>query len=175
MLVSDHTTINDIEHEMVRRGFFPSHDQNISYISMTGSRSCNIAHSDTMRDLLTSLLSHFHIHYQCALNPDGTLKDASEIEIFNDPDNTTPITSGSWTSGHSHDKARMTEIIDAEHDTTDNPKAAKKCKRRKAKKQEAKSDEDNDDFVGSASKSESASGSEESDSDEITLEEVNGL
>ena len=36
---------------------------------------------------------------QCALNVDGTLKDASEIEFFDDIDNTMPIASMSQISG----------------------------------------------------------------------------
>jgi hypothetical protein len=36
---------------------------------------------------------------QCALNPDGTFKEASKINFFYDPDDTTPIASGSQTSG----------------------------------------------------------------------------
>ena len=36
---------------------------------------------------------------QCALNPDGTLKEASEINFFYDPDDATPIASGNRTSG----------------------------------------------------------------------------
>ena len=39
---------------------------------------------------------------QCALNPDGSLKDASEITWHHDPDDETPIASGSKPSGSSH-------------------------------------------------------------------------
>jgi hypothetical protein len=60
-VVSDCTTINDIEHELARRGFFPSTNQDLSYISMTGSRYRRIAHSDSMKDLLAGPLSHFQI------------------------------------------------------------------------------------------------------------------
>jgi hypothetical protein len=167
-----------------------------------------------MRDLLAGPLSHFQIRCrflggsgkfsirfkyvpcpyflldQCALNADGTLKDASEIEFFNDVDDTMPIASTSRTSGmhlfinlpvnseywascagRSRDKARMTEIIDAELDTTDDTKAVRKRKR-KTKTKETKSDKEDNDFVGSSSDLNSTSDSEESDSVEITLEEV---
>lgn len=120
---------------------------------------------------------------QCALNADGTLKDTSEIKIFNDVDDTTPITSMSWISGmdsfpillvnsncwascagRSRDKAQMTEIIDAELDTTmDDTKVVQKCKR-KTKAKEMKSDKEDDDFVGSSGHSDSTSDGKESDS-----------
>ncbi|KAF8154047.1 hypothetical protein B0H34DRAFT_809637 [Crassisporium funariophilum] len=111
---------------------------------------------DAMVDLLASPLSHFQIccwflggSDQCALNPDGTLKDASKISFFNDPDDTTPIASGSRTS--------------------DDCKAALKRKRT-AKKKGVQSD--NHDFVGSSSNLNSTSDSKQSDSVEITLKEL---
>ena len=39
---------------------------------------------------------------QCALNPDGSLKDASEIAWHHDPDDEMPIAFGSKPSGSSH-------------------------------------------------------------------------
>ena len=39
---------------------------------------------------------------QCALNPDGSFKDASEITWHHDPDDETPIASGSKPTGSSH-------------------------------------------------------------------------
>lgn len=65
----------------------------------------------------------------------------------------------------------MTEIIDAESDTPDDTKAVRKCKR-KAKTKETRSDKEDNDFVGSSSDTDSTSHGEESDSVEITLEEV---
>ena len=39
---------------------------------------------------------------QCALNLDGSLKDASEIPWFNDPDDEIPVASGSTLTGLIH-------------------------------------------------------------------------
>ncbi|KAF8152347.1 hypothetical protein B0H34DRAFT_664204, partial [Crassisporium funariophilum] len=41
---------------------------------------------------------------QCALNPDGTLKDASEINFLYDPDDATPIASGKITNDETSGK-----------------------------------------------------------------------
>ena len=199
-------------HKQARRGFFPSTNQDLSYILMTGSRYHCIAHSDTMKDLLAG---HFQIHCsflggsgkfsirlkfrqwpnflldQCALNADGTLKDASKIEFFNDVDDTIPIISTSRTSGmhlflvlpvnsdrrvscagRSHDKAQMTEIIDAELDTMEDdakvvPPVRKR--KRKAKTKETQSDKEDDNFIESSGDSDPTL---DGDSVEITLKEV---
>ncbi|KAI9441140.1 hypothetical protein F5148DRAFT_1293400 [Russula earlei] len=55
---------------------------------------------------------------QCALQPDGTLKDASDIVWFNDKDDDTPIASASTVqtarNQQTQNTARMQEIIEAE-------------------------------------------------------------
>ena len=60
-MVSDCTTINDIEHELARHGFFPAYNQNVPYITMMGLRFREVRRSDTMKDLLAGPLSHFQI------------------------------------------------------------------------------------------------------------------
>ncbi|SJK97314.1 uncharacterized protein ARMOST_00566 [Armillaria ostoyae] len=64
----------------------------------------------TMRELGVRPLMHLHFIVgllggaddweQCACNSDGTLKQASEIEWFNDPDNDVPTTGPSGSVGH---------------------------------------------------------------------------
>lgn len=45
---------------------------------------------------------------QCALNPDGSLKDASEIEFIHDPDDARPVTSSTTQPlGRGHRTKRM--------------------------------------------------------------------
>jgi hypothetical protein len=66
----------------------------------------------------------------------------------------------------------MTEIIDAELDTTDDTKAVTKAvrkRKRKTKTKETPSDKEDNNFVGSSSDSDPTS---DGDSVEITLEEV---
>ena len=130
---------------------------------------------------------------QCALNPNGSLKDASEITWHHDPNDETPIASGSKPSGSSHtafaiyqflisctDRAqrsrnvdRMAEIINAEQDSDnqDDPKPSRKRKR-KPKQKADESDKDDGDFAGSSSNSDSVSGDNDMDCVEITNIEV---
>lgn len=65
----------------------------------------------------------------------------------------------------------MAKIIDAECQTKDAPKVARKHKR-KPNKTAAESDNEGNDFVGSSSDSDSPSESEDSDGLEVTNEEV---
>ncbi len=71
------------------------------------------------------------------------------------------------------DTARMAKIIDAECETDDAPKVARKRKRKPNKmKMAAESDNEDNNFVESSSDSDSTAQSEDSDSVEITNEEV---
>ena len=72
------------------------------------------------------------------------------------------------------DTARMAKIIDAECETDDAPKVARKRKR-KPKKTAVESDNEDNDFVESSSDSGSTSQSEDSDGVEITNEEVSSF
>ena len=130
---------------------------------------------------------------QCALNPDGSLKDASEITWHHDRDDEKPIASGSKAPGPSHaaftihqflisctdrvrrsrNMVRMAEIINAERDSDnqDDPKPSRKRKR-KPKQKADESDKDDGDFVGSSSDSDSVSEDDEMDCVEITNIEV---
>lgn len=60
-MVSDLTTVNEIEDELARRGLFPSHWQQLAYLSSSGL-CCHPLHgSDTMGDLQVGSLSHLHL------------------------------------------------------------------------------------------------------------------
>ena len=126
---------------------------------------------------------------QCTLNPDGSLKDASEITWHHDRDDEKPIASGSKATGpshtaftihqfvisctdcvwRSHDMDQMAEIINAEQDSDnqDDPKPSRKCKR-KPKQKAVESDKNNGDFAGSSSDSDSVSEDDDMDCVEIT-------
>ncbi|KAH9003026.1 hypothetical protein EDB86DRAFT_3116932 [Lactarius hatsudake] len=111
------------------------------------------------------------LKHQCALRPDGSLKDASEIKWVNDPDDNIPVAPGRSPSRRPRNTARMAEIIAAEQDSGDdnNSKPSRKRKRtRKGKSKAAQTDEEDDDFVRSSSESET----EGSNCDEITNEEL---
>ena len=123
---------------------------------MNGLGSSQLKKSNTMRDLLAGLLTHFFIRCTFAggsgtlsrtisigssllirslggdaLNTDGTLKDASEITWYNDKDNVTPISSGSnphISHGRMRNSARMAKIIEAEAQTSDTDKKKRRHK-----------------------------------------------
>lgn len=113
---------------------------------------------------------------QCALNADGSFKDACEITWHHDPDDETPIASGSKPIGRvqrSRNVDRMAEIINAEQDSDNqhNPKPSRKRKR-KAKRKVDETDKDDVDFMGSSSDSDSVSEDDDTDCVEITNVEL---
>ena len=60
-VVSDSTTVQDIERELARRCLFPIYHKDLPYISINGSCSRSIKSSDTMGGLSAGPLSHLQI------------------------------------------------------------------------------------------------------------------
>ncbi|KAG6887686.1 hypothetical protein C0992_011216 [Termitomyces sp. T32_za158] len=134
---------------------------------------------------------------QCALNYDGTLKDASKITWYEDKDNEVPITSGSVQTGtvlfhssstcvenfdilgrgqHTCNTARMEAILQAEQDSDDTVPKPRKRKSKQAQKTQGNHDSDSNDSPFTVSEIDTSSDEDDlADAMEITNEELADL
>ncbi|SJL18443.1 uncharacterized protein ARMOST_22032 [Armillaria ostoyae] len=177
MLVSDATRVLDIVEFLRHRKYIPSMSGLVTFSLYLPGRHLPLSGSDTMQDLGVTSLTHFHLRFrvhggasaddQCALNADGTLKDASEITFYLDADSVTPLVPGPSDApaaealhrcGQHHKKtAKLSASLIAEQQDEDGnpvlPSVPRKRRLRKAKgKAKARADgvididEDDDDY-----------------------------
>ncbi|SJL02917.1 uncharacterized protein ARMOST_06258 [Armillaria ostoyae] len=104
-VVSDETTVFDIITFLHHGGYIPSLSGLTEFALYLPGRFMSLQGYETMQELGISSLAHFQLRLriprgvssssdQCALNEDGTLKDASEIQFFHDADSAAPLKAG---------------------------------------------------------------------------------
>ncbi|KAK0244815.1 hypothetical protein EDD85DRAFT_785181 [Armillaria nabsnona] len=105
--VSDETTVFDIINFLHHRRHILSLSGLANFMFYLPGRFIALQEHETMQELGVSSLTQFHLHLripggasmsldQCALNKDGSLKDALEIQFYHDVDSIAPLNASSF-------------------------------------------------------------------------------